>query len=127
MGAIWAFQEAGLRVPEDVSIVGFDDVALAACSSPALTTIRQPLELMGQIAAKTLIDRIENKAEYQSEIVVKPELIVRSSTCPPPKSRSARITSVPAREMVRMKQRRPIQQPLAVGSRPNQIREHGKG
>jgi DNA-binding LacI/PurR family transcriptional regulator len=109
MGAIWAFQEAGLRIPEDVSIVGFDDVALAACSSPALTTIRQPLGLMGQIAAKTLIDRIENKVEYQSEIVVKPELVVRASTCLPPKSRSARISSVPARQMVGMKQRRPIQ------------------
>ncbi len=109
MGAIWAFREAGLRIPEDVSIVGFDDVALAACSSPALTTIRQPLELMGQIAAKTLIDRIENKAEYQAEIVVKPELIVRNSTCPPHKSRSARIASLPASEMVSMKQRRPVQ------------------
>jgi len=109
MGAIWAFREAGLRIPEDVSIVGFDDVALAACSSPALTTIRQPLERMGQIAAKTLIERIENKAEYQAEIVVKPELIVRASTCLPPKSLSTRIASVPAREMVSVKQRRPVQ------------------
>lgn len=84
IGAIWAFQEAGLRVPEDVSVVGFDDVPIAVFSKPGLTTIRQPLEQMGRIAAKTLIDRIENRAEYLPEIVIEPELIVRASTGPAP-------------------------------------------
>jgi len=87
IGAIWAFREAGLGVPEDISVVGFDDVPLAAFSNPALTTIRQPLQQMGQIAAKTLIDRIEGKAEFQSEIVIEPDLIVRASTGPAPSLR----------------------------------------
>jgi LacI family transcriptional regulator len=82
IGAIWAFQEAGLCVPQDISVVGFDDVPLAVFSNPQLTTIRQPLQQMGQIAAKTLIDQIEKKAEFQSEIVIEPELVVRASTGP---------------------------------------------
>ena len=82
IGAIWAFREAGLHVPQDISVVGFDDVPLAVFSNPELTTIRQPLQRMGQIAAKTLIDQIEVKAEFQPEIVIEPELIVRASTGP---------------------------------------------
>ena len=82
IGAIWAFQEAGLCVPQDISVVGFDDVPLAVFSNPQLTTIRQPLQQMGQIAAKTLIDQIEKKADFQSEIVIEPELVVRASTGP---------------------------------------------
>jgi LacI family transcriptional regulator len=81
IGAMWAFREAGLRVPEDVSVVGFDDIPLAAFSEPALTTVRQPLQVMGQIAAKTVIDQIEGKADCVAEIVVEPELAVRASTC----------------------------------------------
>jgi DNA-binding LacI/PurR family transcriptional regulator len=89
IGAIWAFREAGRSVPQDISVVGFDDVPLAVFSNPALTTIRQPLQQMGQIAAKTLIDQIEKKAEFQSEIVIEPELIVRASTGPAPTSFSS--------------------------------------
>jgi DNA-binding LacI/PurR family transcriptional regulator len=84
IGAIWAFGEAGLSVPQDISVVGFDDVPLAVFSNPQLTTIRQPLQQMGQIAAKTLLDQIEKKAKFQSEIVIKPELVVRASTGPAP-------------------------------------------
>ena len=84
IGAIWAFQEAGLCVPQDISVVGFDDVPLAVFSNPQLTTIRQPLLQMGQIAAKTLIDQIEKKADFQSEIVIEPELVIRASTGPAP-------------------------------------------
>lgn len=83
VGALWALREAGLRVPTDVSVVGFDDVQLAGYSDPPLTTIRQPLERMGKLAARSLIDRIEKRAEYQSEIVIEPELVVRASTGPP--------------------------------------------
>jgi DNA-binding LacI/PurR family transcriptional regulator len=82
IGAIWAFREAGLCVPQDISVVGFDDVPLAIFSDPQLTTIRQPLQRMGQIAAKTLIDQIEQRAEFQPEIVIEPELIVRASSGP---------------------------------------------
>lgn len=83
IGAIWAFREAGLRVPEDVSVVGFDDIPVAAFTHPGLTTVRQPLKHMGQIAAKTVIDQIEGKAKYVAEIVVDPEFVVRGSTAPP--------------------------------------------
>ena len=84
IGAIWAFQEAGKRVPQDISVVGFDDVPLAMFSNPTLTTIRQPLEEMGRIAARTLIQRIENKADLRPEIVIEPELVVRASSGPVP-------------------------------------------
>jgi DNA-binding LacI/PurR family transcriptional regulator len=82
IGAIWAFQDAGLRVPDDVSVVGVDDVPIASFSNPALTTVRQPLEEMGRIAARTLIERIENRSEFRPEIVIEPELIVRASSGP---------------------------------------------
>jgi DNA-binding LacI/PurR family transcriptional regulator len=82
IGAIWAFQEAGLRVPEDVSVVGFDDIPLAVIFKPELTTICQPLLRMGQIAARTIIDQIEKTAAYAPEIMIEPELIVRASSGP---------------------------------------------
>jgi DNA-binding LacI/PurR family transcriptional regulator len=82
IGAIWALNEAGLRVPEDVSVVGFDDIPLAVFSRPDLTTVRQPLQRMGQIAAQTIIDRIEGISDHVPEIVIEPELIVRSSSGP---------------------------------------------
>ena len=84
IGAIWAFHEAGLRVPEDVSVVGFDDIPSAGFNSPGLTTVRQPLQRMGQIAAKTVIDQIEGNEEYIAEILIDPELVVRASTGPAP-------------------------------------------
>ena len=80
IGAMRAFQEAGLRVPADVSVVGFDDIASASFCIPTLTTVRQPLKRMGQIAAETLIDRLEEQGEYKAEIAVEPELVVRKST-----------------------------------------------
>lgn len=82
IGAIQAFQEAGLRVPEDVSLVGFDDIPLAVVFKPELTTVSQPLRRMGQIAAKTIIEQIEKTAEYSPEIIVEPELIRRASSGP---------------------------------------------
>jgi DNA-binding LacI/PurR family transcriptional regulator len=82
IGAIWAFQEAGLCVPDDISVVGFDDIPSAAFNSPGLTTVRQPLQRMGQIAAKTVIDQIEGTAEYVAEIAIEPEFVVRASTGP---------------------------------------------
>ena len=92
IGAIWAFQEAGLRVPEDVSVVGFDDIPSAAFNSPGLTTVRQPLQRMGQIAAKTVIDQIEGTADYVSEIAIEPEFVVRASTGPAAISSLPRLT-----------------------------------
>ena len=82
IGAIRALREAGKRVPEDVSVVGFDDIQSAAYQNPALTTVRQPLRQMGAIAAETLLSRVNSprSVDYPAEIVVKPELIVRSTT-----------------------------------------------
>jgi DNA-binding LacI/PurR family transcriptional regulator len=82
IGAMWALRDAGLRVPEDVSVMGFDDIPAAGFNSPRLTTVRQPLVRMGQIAAKTLIDRIEGREEYVAEIAIEPEFVVRASTGP---------------------------------------------
>jgi DNA-binding LacI/PurR family transcriptional regulator len=84
IGAIRALQEAGRRVPEDVSVVGFDDIQSAAFQNPGLTTVRQPLREMGVIAAETLLRRINASTgtPYPKTITVEPELIVRASTAP---------------------------------------------
>jgi DNA-binding LacI/PurR family transcriptional regulator len=87
IGAIRALREAGCRVPEDVSVVGFDDIQSAAFQNPGLTTIRQPLRHMGEIAARTLLERIARPkaATHPKVITVKPELIVRESTAQAPR------------------------------------------
>ena len=80
LGAIRAFQEAGLSVPRDISVVGFDDIQGAAYNTPSLTTVRQPLTRMGSIAAQTLLERIEGSKECPNEIAIEPDLVVREST-----------------------------------------------
>ena len=83
-GVIGALRDAGLSVPHDVSVVGFDDILGAASQNPPLTTVRQPLSRMGEIAAETVIKRISagRDARYPREIAVEPELVVRGSTGP---------------------------------------------
>jgi DNA-binding LacI/PurR family transcriptional regulator len=88
MGAISAFRDAGLRVPDDVSVIGFDDIRAAAFQNPRLTTVRQPLQRMGELAATTLLERIADPAYRPKDIHVHPELIVRESTCAVVKKRS---------------------------------------
>jgi DNA-binding LacI/PurR family transcriptional regulator len=80
IGAIRAIQEQGLRVPQDISVMGFDDIPGAAFHSPSLTTVRQPLSRMGEVAAQSLLERIEGKKDYPSEIAIEPELVIREST-----------------------------------------------
>ena len=80
IGAIRALQEQGIRVPQDVSVLGFDDIPGAAFYSPSLTTVRQPLNRMGEVAAETLLNRLEGRKEYPSDIAIEPELVVREST-----------------------------------------------
>lgn len=80
IGAIRAFKEAGLRVPEDVSVIGFDDIEGAAYLMPSLTTLRQPFEQMGELAAERLIATIEGAAPDLTDVRVDPALIVREST-----------------------------------------------
>jgi LacI family transcriptional regulator len=84
MGAIRALREAGLRVPQDVSVVGFDDIQSAAYQNPPLTTVRQPLRKMGRIAAEILLRRISQaRPDASGETTVEPELIIRDTTCAP--------------------------------------------
>ena len=71
-------------MPEDISIVGFDDIPGAAYANPGLTTVRQPLIKMGQIAAQTVVDLIEGRGEYVPEIAIEPEFVIRQSTGPAP-------------------------------------------
>jgi DNA-binding LacI/PurR family transcriptional regulator len=83
IGATRAMREHRLRVPEDVSIVGFDDIQAAAFQNPSLTTIRQPLRDMGATAAKILLRRIRAQGSDPDTVPVVPELVIRESTAPP--------------------------------------------
>src|SRR5258708_23408891 len=85
IGAIRAFQEHGLRVPQDISVIGFDDIPGTMFQTPSLTTVRQPLNRMGEVAAQTLLERIEGNVE-DSNIAIEPELVVRESTAKAPGS-----------------------------------------
>jgi LacI family transcriptional regulator len=89
IGAIRAFRDAGLSVPRDISVVGFDDIEQAAFIVPRLTTIHQPLREMGELAAETLIKRIDDATYNPGKIVVKPRLVLRESTARP---QNARVT-----------------------------------
>ena len=82
IGAIRALQDVNLHVPEDVSVIGFDDIKAAAFTLPRLTTINQPLEEIGRIATQSLLNRIHNTVPPSDEITVEPELVVRESTGP---------------------------------------------
>jgi DNA-binding LacI/PurR family transcriptional regulator len=82
-GIMRALLEHGLRIPEDVSIVGMDDIALAAYAWPPLTTIRQPFEQMGSVAVDQVVRLIEEIEPQAETITIAPELIVRQSTAAP--------------------------------------------
>jgi DNA-binding LacI/PurR family transcriptional regulator len=80
IGAIRALEDLGLRVPADVSVIGFDDIKLAAFCNPRLTTIRQPLTNMGRIAAQCVLNRLHGLERFREKILIEPELVVREST-----------------------------------------------
>jgi LacI family transcriptional regulator len=93
IGAMRALGEAGLRIPEDVSVIGFDDIMSAAFQRPSLTTIRQPLRAMGTIAARTLLEKIARPEEQlPEEIVMAPELVVRESSGRASRAKAAKRT-----------------------------------
>jgi LacI family transcriptional regulator len=81
IGAIRGFLDAGLRVPEDISVIGFDDIQIASFFNPSLTTIRQPLQEMGATAGRILLENLAG-GNLPKKVMVEPELIVRSSTGP---------------------------------------------
>ncbi|MCL7452794.1 MAG: LacI family transcriptional regulator [Anaerolineae bacterium] len=82
MGALKALREASLRVPEDVALVGFDDIPVAAALEPALTTVRQPIDRLGSMAADLLLNLLENAPDARApaaRIILSARLIVRDS------------------------------------------------
>jgi DNA-binding LacI/PurR family transcriptional regulator len=82
LGAVRAVRRLGLRVPQDVSVVGFDDSAFMNCTDPPLTTVRQPIEAMGQSVVELLVNQIEGVGVPPDELLFEPELVVRGSTGP---------------------------------------------
>lgn len=78
-GALAAVREAGLRVPDDLSIVGFDDVDVALQTTPPLTTVRQPIRTKGEMAARLLVDLINGKFAAPQHIILPTELVIRQS------------------------------------------------
>ena len=84
LGAMRAVRRLGLSVPDDISVVGFDDSAFMSCMDPPLTTVRQPIEAMGQAAVALLVNQIAGNAVPPDEMLFEPELVVRRSTGPAP-------------------------------------------
>ncbi|MFJ6630145.1 LacI family DNA-binding transcriptional regulator [Streptomyces sp. NPDC091376] len=84
LGAIRAARQRGLEVPDDISVVGFDDSPLIAFTDPPLTTVRKPVPAMGQAAVRTLLEEIGGTPAPHSEFVFMPELVVRGSTAAGP-------------------------------------------
>lgn len=82
IGAMQMLQEAGLRVPEEISVVGYDDTEMCQVVVPNLTTVRQPLYSMGELGAKEVLRQIDAESFSVSHISLEPELIVRDSTAP---------------------------------------------
>lgn len=87
LGTIRAARRLGKSVPADVSVVGFDDSAFMTCTDPPLTTVRQPIETMGQAAVDLLVEQIEGATTFRDELLFEPELVVRGSTAPAPRPR----------------------------------------
>ncbi len=83
LGAISAIREAGLRVPEDISVVGFDDIPLAAYFDPPLTTVRLPANELGLAVGGALLDVIAGR-DVQMRTLLATRIVVRSSTAPRP-------------------------------------------
>jgi DNA-binding LacI/PurR family transcriptional regulator len=96
LGAIRAVRRAGLTVPGDVSVVGFDDSGWLNCTDPPLTTVRQPIESMGKAAVALLVNQMETMTAQPEELLFEPELVVRGSTGPAP----ARARPAPAQAPV---------------------------
>jgi DNA-binding LacI/PurR family transcriptional regulator len=100
LGAIRAVRRAGLSVPEDVSVVGFDDSGFMNCTDPPLTTVRQPIESMGKAAVALLVNQMEAVTVQPEELLFEPELVVRKSTGPAPALPAPAVAALPADALV---------------------------
>jgi LacI family transcriptional regulator len=84
LGALRALKRKGVRVPEDCSVIGFDDVAQAALAAPALTTVRQPMEAMGTLSVSMILDTVSAIDQKREVPIIRKkvpaELVVREST-----------------------------------------------
>jgi DNA-binding LacI/PurR family transcriptional regulator len=89
LGAVRAARRAGLSVPDDLSVVGYDDSPLMACTEPPLTTVRQPIEAIGRAAVELLAGQIEGSSVAPEELYFEPEIVARGSTA------SARAVALP--------------------------------
>jgi LacI family transcriptional regulator len=83
LGVIEAARVRSLRIPEDLSVVGFDDTPVARLAAPPLTTIRQPLREMGAVALRTALRLAAGERPYSHHVELATELVVRRSTAPP--------------------------------------------
>jgi DNA-binding LacI/PurR family transcriptional regulator len=80
VGALRAIRESGHQVPEDISLTGYDDIAIASWEKPSLTTVRQPFEVVGVKAAERLFEKMENESGSKTRQLLKPRLIIRESS-----------------------------------------------
>lgn len=79
IGAMKALKEAGRSIPDDVAVAGFDDLPVASIVEPALTTVRQPIDRLGSLAAEVLLDLIDGRAEGSQHVILPAQLVVRES------------------------------------------------
>jgi DNA-binding LacI/PurR family transcriptional regulator len=82
IGAIHEFRSAGLDIPRDISVVGFDDIAFAGLNYPSLTTVNLPREELGRRAVEALMETLDNPKQEGVEIRIPTNLIIRNSTAP---------------------------------------------
>lgn len=87
LGAMQEFKNAGLNVPEDISVIGFDDIQFSSLSQPALTTVNSPRVDIGRLAVEALLLTIEKPHQQGMEVKVPTSLLLRDSTAPPPKTK----------------------------------------
>ncbi len=80
VGAIKYLNSAGYKIPQDVSVIGFDNIALATIVEPSLTTIAQPTRKIGEVAARILLAKINGEKGIVDQIIFEPEFIIREST-----------------------------------------------
>ncbi len=84
IGVLTALSQRGYKVPDDFSVVGFDDIQFASCTVPPLTTVRQPRRLIGEEAMTMMLDLVEGKEIARPRAILPVELVIRGSTAPPP-------------------------------------------